>query len=93
MNGRPLNEDLNKSLRALRARMAAHHLHAQVTDPSSHTAPARAAFMVDRFERIVDPHQTLTTEERARRAEHARKAYFIRLAIKSAEARRSRRKR
>ncbi len=86
-----MTENSNPSLRALRARMAAHHLHAQIADPSSHTAPARAAFMVDRFERQVDPDRKLTPEERARRAEHARKAYFIKLALRSAEARRARR--
>jgi hypothetical protein len=47
--------------------------------------------MVDRFERQVDPDRKLTPEERARCAEHARKAYFIKLAIRSAEARRARR--
>ena len=40
--------------RALRARLAAHALHAQVADPAAHTAPARRAFL-DRFEREVDP--------------------------------------
>lgn len=87
-----MTDNTDASLRALRARMAAHHLHTQVTDPTSHTAPARAAFMVDRFERMVDPQRTLTPEERARRAEHARKAHFIKMAIKSAEVRKARKK-
>jgi len=43
-----------------------------------------------RFEREVDPDGTLPPEERARRAEHKRKAYFARLALKSAKARRAR---
>ncbi|MCW2901105.1 MAG: hypothetical protein JWO67_3370 [Streptosporangiaceae bacterium] len=72
--------------RALRARMAAHHLHAGITDPAAHTAPARAAFL-GRFEREVDPDGVLAPRERARRAEHARKAYFLRLALASAHAR------
>jgi hypothetical protein len=74
------------SQRAMRARMAAHHLHAGVHDPVAHTAPARAAFL-SRFEREVDPEGLLDARERARRAEHARKAYFTRLALASAHAR------
>ncbi len=65
---------------------AAHALHAQV-DGTAHTAPARKAFL-DRFEREVDPDGELEPAERARRAGHARKAYFIGLALKSAKARR-----
>jgi hypothetical protein len=75
--------------RSLRARMAAHKLHATVTDPSAHTAPARAAFL-SRFEREVDPDGVLDPEERARRADHAKKAYFLRLALASSRARSSR---
>ena len=44
--------------------------------------------MLDRFEREVDPNGELTPQERAKRAEHARKAYFTRLSLKSAQARR-----
>lgn len=76
--------------RSLRARMAAHSLHARVANPAAHTAPARRAFL-NRFEREVDPDGVLTPEERARRAEHARKAYFLKLALASAAARRRRR--
>lgn len=72
---------------SLRARLAAHSLHAKVVDPSAHTAPARRAFL-DRFEREVDPDGLLDPAERARRAEHAKKAYFLRLALASATARR-----
>ena len=76
--------------RALRARMAAHHLHAGIPDAAAHTAPARAAFLA-RFEREVDPDGVLDPRERARRAEHSRKAYFLRLALASAHARGARR--
>lgn len=72
---------------SLQARLAAHSLHARVSDPSAHTAPARRAFL-DRFEREVDPDGTLPPADRARRAAHARKAYFAALALKSAQARR-----
>jgi hypothetical protein len=77
--------------RVLRARMAAHLLHAQVTNPSEHTAPARAAFL-SRFERQVDPDGILDPQERARRAEHAKKAYFLKLALASAKARSAKRR-
>ena len=75
------------SFRTMRARLAAHESWARTADRSARTAPARKA-AADRFEREVDPDGSLDPAERARRAEHARKAYFIRLAMKSAEARR-----
>lgn len=68
-------------------RIGAHVSWANTSDRSARTAPARAAALA-RFEREVDPDGVLTPDERARRAEHARKAYFARLALKSAEARR-----
>ena len=72
--------------RALHGRLAAHAKWAK-TDPVEGTAPARKAFL-DRFEREVDPDGVLPPADRARRAEHARKAYFTRMALKSAQARR-----
>lgn len=72
--------------RVLRARLAAHVLHSRIADPAAHTAPARAAFL-DKFEREVDPEGVLDPAERARRAEHARKAYFLKLALASSKAR------
>jgi len=77
---------LTPSESTLRGRLGAHALHARVADPAAHTAPARKAFL-DRFELQVDPDGVLAPAERARRAEHARKAYFIGLALKSARAR------
>lgn len=74
-------------VRALVARTAAHARWAQVSDPNAATAPGRTAFL-DRFEKQVDPDGTLPVDERARRAEHARKAYFSRLALRSKQARR-----
>ena len=50
----------------MRARLAAHHLHATIADPAAHTAPSRAAFL-SRFEREVDPEGVLEPRERARR--------------------------
>ena len=77
---------LTPAERTMRARLAAHTLHAKV-DSSEHTKPERKAFL-ERFENEVDPDRTLSREERLRRAEQAKKAYFNRLALKSAQARR-----
>ncbi len=73
---------------SLRGRIGAHTLHARY-DPRVTTAAARRAFL-DRFEREADPDGVLPLEERARRARHLRKAYFARLALRSAQARRRR---
>jgi len=59
-------------------------------DARKTTANARAAFLA-RFEAEVDPDGTLSPEERRRRAEHARSAYFTRLALAAVKARRQRR--
>ncbi len=75
---------LSPGERRLRARLAAHSVHSR---GRTNTAPARAAFN-DRFEREVDPDGVLPEPERKRRAEHARKAYFTRLALASSKARR-----
>jgi hypothetical protein len=77
--------------RALRARMAAHLLHAKLRDPAGHTAPAREAFL-SRFEREVDPDGVLEPAERSRRAEHSKKAYFLKLALASRRARANKKK-
>ena len=75
--------------RVLRAKIAAHHSWAATSDPAARTAPARKSFL-DRFEREVDPQGELPAEERRRRAEHAKRAYFLALAAKSAKSRRAR---
>ena len=64
-------------------RLAATH------DPRQYTARAREKFLA-RFENEVDPGRLLPEKERMRRATAARKAYFAKLALKSAEARRGR---
>lgn len=92
-SARPCRRDrpagLTPEQRALRARIAAHSLHARY-DSRDLTAPARHAFLA-RFERDVDPEGVLPDRERMRRAESARKAYFARLALRSSSARRARR--
>lgn len=80
---------LTAAERSLRGQIAVHESWARTENRSARTAPARKAAL-DRFERMVDPDGELTPEERARRAEHARKAHFKRLALKSAKARRRR---
>jgi len=76
-----------RSLRVLRSRMAAYRLHA-THDARETTKAARAAF-ASKFEREVDPEGVLSSAERARRADAARKAYFTRLSYLSAKARRA----
>jgi hypothetical protein len=79
---------LSPEERTLRARIGAHSLHSQ-RNAKELTAPARRAFL-DRFEREVDPKGVLSPTERSRRADHARKSYMMRLALRSAKARRKR---
>lgn len=79
---------LSPSDRVLQARIAAHALHSQ-HDSRELTAKARATFLA-KFEAEVDPEGVLPEDERRRRAEHARKAHFTRMALASARARRGR---
>jgi hypothetical protein len=76
-------------IRSQIGRIGAHASWAKTENRSARTAPARRA-MLDKFEREVDPNNELTPAERAKRAESARKAYFTRLSLKSAQARRRR---
>lgn len=73
--------------RSLIASIASHESWSRTEDRAARTAPARAAMMA-RFEREVDPEGVLPPHERAKRAENAKAAYFKRLALKSAKARR-----
>jgi hypothetical protein len=70
----------------MRARLGAHASWARTEDRTARMAPAWRASMA-RFDREVDPEGVLPEDERARRAEHARKAYFTRLALLSSRAR------
>ena len=71
---------------SLRGRIGAYRLHA-THDPRDTTKAAHKSFLA-RFELEVDPDGVLPEAERRRRAEAARKAYFLLLALKSARARR-----
>lgn len=79
---------LTPEQRVLRARLAAHVMHAR-NDSREVTASARAAFLAG-FEQEVDPEGQLPVEERMRRAAQARRAHFARLALASSRARATR---
>lgn len=74
--------------RTLAARIAANTSWANTPDRAARTAPAREA-LLKKFEDQVDPDHTLSAGERTMRAESLRRAYFQRLALKSAKARRT----
>lgn len=78
---------LSPTERTIRASIAAHTSWSKTPDRTARTEPARQG-MQARFEREIDPDGTLPPAERARRAESARKAYFLGLSLKSARARR-----
>lgn len=80
---------LSPTERALSARLAAHESWAATADRATRTAPGRAAFLA-RFERQVDPDGTMNPTERALRADSARKAFYARIQLMSAQARRAR---
>jgi hypothetical protein len=75
-------KDINK-------RIAAEVSWARTRDRTARTRPARETFL-RRFEKEVDPDGTLTPEERRERAEHAKRAYMLQLAKRSATVRKSR---
>jgi hypothetical protein len=73
----------------INARIAAEASWARTRDRTARTRPAREAFL-NRFEKEVDPDGTLPAEERRQRAEHAKRAYMLQLAKRSAAARKAR---
>ncbi len=78
--------ELTPEQRSLRSALAAHESWANTADRTARTANARKK-ADERFEKQVDPNGELTPAERAVRAQHARKAHFLRMALKSAQAR------
>lgn len=80
---------LSPAERRLRGQLAAYTSWAHTPDRSARTEKARQAAL-EKFEREVDPDGVLLPDERVRRAESLRRAYFARLALKSAQARRRR---
>ena len=79
----------HRSHRQLIGSIGGHISWSRTADRTARTQAARDTFTA-RFEREVDPEGVLDPAERMRRAENARKAYFARLALKSAESRRRR---
>jgi hypothetical protein len=81
-----LTAALTPTQRTLRARMGAYALHAQ---GKTNTEAARKASpqSLDYWAAKVDPDRALSDVERAKRAEHARKAYMTGLALASSQAR------
>ena len=77
---------LTPEQRTQRARLAAHTKWAHAHDPTEATRPAREAFN-KRFHDEVDPNRELSEQERERRVNHARKAYYTRLSLKASQAR------
>jgi len=73
--------------RFMAASIAANTRWAHEPNRAAATLPARVAFE-QRFEDEVDPDRTLPPEECQLRAKAARQAYFVRLALRSAQARR-----
>jgi hypothetical protein len=74
--------------RNINKRVAAEISWARTRDRAARTRPAREAFL-QRFERQVDPNGTLPPEKRRQRAEHAKRAYMLQLAKRSAAVRKS----
>ena len=60
----------------------------RTVDRSARTRPAREKFL-QRFQPEVDPDGTLSVEERRRRAEHAKRAYMLRLAKRAIAVRKA----
>lgn len=72
------HSSLTASQRSQRARIAANARWSR-SDGHEGTQPAREAFLA-RFERQVDPDGLLSVQERARRAESAKREHFQRMA-------------
>jgi len=69
-------------------RIAAEISWSRTYDRSARTRPAREAFL-RRFEREVDPDGKLPPDQRRRLADHAMRAYMLRLAKRAVSARKA----
>ncbi len=83
----PTKPPATVSERSQIAKIAAHAKWAKTEDRSAATQAARDG-MLRKFEDEVDPDRKLLPEERAKRAESARRAFYQRIALKSAQSRR-----
>lgn len=79
--GHIASKDINRQI-------AAEISWSRTVDRSARTRPAREKFL-QRFEREVDPDGALSAEERRRRADHAKRAYMLRLAKRAVAARKA----
>lgn len=75
--------------KTLLGRIGAHESWARTADRTARTEPGRRAADA-RFEKLVDPDGVLPVEERRKRAASARQAHYQRMALKSAQVRRTR---
>ncbi len=86
----PADKTLTPAQRSLRASLAAHTRWAKTpTDERRRQADRGQAALMARFATEVDPHGTLTPDEREKLARNAYTAHMKRLALASAKARRS----
>lgn len=83
----PAKDPVERSLIATRA-ISVRWANTPAEERRAVLVKAQDAFL-SRFEKQVDPEGTLPPKERAFRAAHARKAYFTKLALKSAQSRRA----
>jgi hypothetical protein len=89
---KPADQRATPAERRLQAQIAANVRWARATDRSAETAAARRGLDA-KFVREIDPDGSLPSEELAVRVEAARRAHFLRMALKSAQARRRRKAR
>jgi hypothetical protein len=80
----------SKTERRLRAQAAAYQSWAVTEDRAARTAPGRASRDA-KFIALVDPEGRLSDPELAERVALARRAYFSRLSLAAARARRRKR--
>jgi hypothetical protein len=78
---------MSPAARRRRARIAAHASWAKTADRAARTAAGTRGLLA-RFERQVDPDGVLDPQQRLVMARHARTAYMLQLAERSAAARR-----
>jgi hypothetical protein len=80
---------MTREQRRRRARIAVHVSWSNTPDRAARTAAGTEAFLAS-FERQVDSNGTLPADVRTAMAQHARTAYMLQLAERSAAARRRR---
>jgi hypothetical protein len=86
LNKRITKGGMTAQQRSRRARIAAHASWAKTSDRAARTSQGTKAFL-ERFEHQVDPEKNLPAEIRQQMARHARTAYMLQLAQRSAQAR------